>query len=117
MKTNYLFAGLAVRDLATARKWYERFFGRPPDMIPNEREVVWRVAETGSLYVVVDPARAGRSLVTLIVDDLSATIALLNKRDMTVGPVERFAGNAKAVIVDPDGNTIALAEIGTPLEE
>ena len=51
-----LFAGVPVADHPAARAWYERLFGRGPDMVPNQTEVVWQVAEGGWVYVVADAA-------------------------------------------------------------
>ena len=70
-----LFAGVPVADYPAARGWYERLFGRGPDMVPNQTEVVWQVAEGGWVYVVADAERAGRALVTVIVDDLDGLLA------------------------------------------
>jgi catechol 2,3-dioxygenase-like lactoylglutathione lyase family enzyme len=61
MSIEYVFAGLAVTHLEAAIDWYARLLGRPPDMLPNEREAVWRVAETASVYIVADDDRAGQS--------------------------------------------------------
>ncbi|MEA2421644.1 MAG: hypothetical protein QOF55_743, partial [Thermoleophilaceae bacterium] len=36
-----VFAGIAVSDHALALPWYERLFGRPPDLIPNDNESAW----------------------------------------------------------------------------
>src|SRR4051794_1760866 len=43
----YLFAGVPVADYGTARQWYERLFGRPPDLIPNDSESAWQLTDTG----------------------------------------------------------------------
>ena len=36
----YLFAGVAVADLAAEIDWYTRLFGRPPDILPNADEAM-----------------------------------------------------------------------------
>ena len=96
------FAGVAVRSIDDARAWYTDFFGREPDMLPHDREAVWCVTSDGWVYVVEDTERAGRSLVTLLVDDLDA-------RD--VGDVETLSnGTRVAVVTDPDGNKIQLGQ-------
>lgn len=84
-RVTHVFAGVPVRDLAAALPWYERLLGRPPDSFPHEREALWHLSGGGSLYVVVDPDRAGRALVTLALD----------------------AGERR-VEVDPDGNRVQL---------
>ena len=70
MRADILFAGTAVTDFAEARAWYERLMGRPPDMLPHDAEAVWQVTDTGWIYIVADADRAGRGLLTLMVDDL-----------------------------------------------
>lgn len=104
-----LFAGLAVSDIAVARGWYERLFGREPDLVPHDREVAWQLAEAGWIYVIEDPEHAGGGLITLVVEDLDAELTPLRDRGvdvelMTEGRVR------KAVVTDPDGNTIAWGQ-------
>ncbi|MGH9920411.1 MAG: hypothetical protein ACRD6W_16275, partial [Nitrososphaerales archaeon] len=41
-----LFASAAVSDLGRAQEWYERFFDRPPDIVPNEHEVMWKATDS-----------------------------------------------------------------------
>jgi predicted enzyme related to lactoylglutathione lyase len=107
-----LFAGVPVADFAAARPWYERLFGRPPDMLPHEAEAVWRLAEAGWVYVVADAGRAGNALVTVIVDDLDGLVERLAGRGLTAGPVETLgSGTRRAEIRDPDGNRIAFGEV------
>ena len=107
----HLFAGMPVARLERARAWYERFVGRPPDMVPNEREVVWRLAEGGSIYVVADERRAGMGLLTLMVDDLQAEVAALAARGIAAGEVETEPGKyVRTVVEDPDGNRIQVGQ-------
>lgn len=67
----------------------------------------------GWLYVLQDVERAGRSLVTICVDDLAGVVAELATRNHTVGPVELAgdAGGRKTKMQDPDGNPIDLIEV------
>ncbi len=44
-------------------EWYQRLFGRGPDIVPNSNEVMWQVTGNGWLYVINDPERAGRTVV------------------------------------------------------
>lgn len=59
-----LFAGMPVARFQHAVDWYARFFGRAADIVANDHEVMWRVADTGWLNVLEDAAWAGRSVVT-----------------------------------------------------
>jgi hypothetical protein len=115
MEAQVLFAGVAVTDLHTARPWYERLFGRPPDIIPNDDEAMWRVAaDAGWLYLVADRERAGRSLVAISVADLDAELAVLRGRSMEPETVEQVGdAGRKATLRDPDANTIALIAVAS----
>ena len=72
MGITYVFAGLVVANRNQAAAWYERLLGRPPDFLPNDAEAVWQVAGTASVYLLADADRAGRGVLTLVVDDLGA---------------------------------------------
>jgi predicted enzyme related to lactoylglutathione lyase len=110
---NVLFAGIAVGNLDTAIDWYERLLGGPPDMTPNEKERAWRLTDESWLYVVADRERAGRALVTAMVDDLDGRLAGIRARGIEVGEVvEINEGTRKAEIVDPDGNRIGFGQAG-----
>jgi predicted enzyme related to lactoylglutathione lyase len=112
MGITHVFAGVPVADFDTARTWYERFAGRPPDLVPHSREAAWQFTETGWLYVVEDAERAdGGALVTLLVDDLDERIAGLKQRGLAVGELETIADGVRTVIVsDPEGNALKLAQ-------
>jgi len=73
----YIFGGIAVTDFTAASGWYERLFGRPPDMLPHDQEAIWRLTSGGAVYLVRDPERAGKCLVTLAVADLEAHVSRL----------------------------------------
>lgn len=111
MSINHIFAGIAVADYESALVWYERFFGRPPDVIVTENESMWHVTDTGWIYLVGDANRAGKALLTLLVDDLEDRVAALGERGLAAGAIETMPGlYRKAVITDPDGNTITFGE-------
>ena len=104
-----LFSGVPVADFAAATQWYERFFGRPPDVVVHDHEVMWRVSESGWVYVVRDPERAGRALVAISVSDLPAALDQVRGRGIAVPPVELIGDvERKASIADPEGNVVAL---------
>jgi predicted enzyme related to lactoylglutathione lyase len=114
MSMDVLFAGVRVRDLSLAADWYSRLFGRTPDIVPNEHEVMWRVADGGWLYVVKDEDenRAGNSLVAIAVPNLDSALTELAARKITFGATEVVGDAArKAATEDPDGNSLALIEV------
>lgn len=113
---NHLFAGCAVADLAATRVFYEALFGREADLVPNATELCWRLGDAGDvawLYVIVDPARAGGGITTVLIDDLDGFVAECARRG--VAPVEIRAegeGARKARFLDPDGNELGFAQVG-----
>jgi hypothetical protein len=108
----HLFAGLPVSDLDAALDWYERFCARPPDNRPNADEAVWQLVPSGLIYVVRDEDRAGRGLLTLIVEDLDVMIGGLAERGITPHTVDVLPAIARrAVITDPDRNRLTLAQL------
>jgi predicted enzyme related to lactoylglutathione lyase len=109
-----LFAGIPVAELEPALDWYERFFGRPPDMAPNESERVWQVTDDGWIYVVEDRDRVGKGLVTLMGTDLDERIGQLNQRGIETGEIEQLNETTRVLLVtDPEGNRIQLGEVSS----
>ena len=108
-----LFASLPVTDLRVAMGWYERFFGRAADIVPNKNEVMWCVAGNGWLYVIEDRERAGRTVVTISVSDLDQSVADLASRGISAGPIESVGdAGRKANVEDADGNVITWIPLG-----
>jgi catechol 2,3-dioxygenase-like lactoylglutathione lyase family enzyme len=103
-----MFAGLAVADHAVAYDWYVRLLGREADMFPHERESVWRLTATSSIYVVEDSELAGNGLVTLGLDDLDAQERRMREGGFTF--TEEASGGAprRLVVRDPDGNMLTF---------
>jgi glyoxylase I family protein len=112
MTFDHVFAALPVADYQPARDWYERLFGRPPDLIPNETEAAWQLTETAWVYVLADAGRAGGdAFVTVLVDDLDAHLSELADRGLATAAIETAPGLFRRTeIRDPEGNTIAFAE-------
>jgi len=107
-----LFAAVTVADLDGAVAWYTRLFGRPADIVPNDNEVMWRLADAAWLYVLRDDKRAGHALVTLCVADLDRTVAGIAARGITGGPAETIGdAGRKVTFADAEGNTISFIEV------
>lgn len=114
MKVGYVFAGLVVASRDNAAGWYARLFGRPADMLPNDAEAAWQLSDAVSLYLLADADRAGHGVFTVMVDDLDAVLAEVSARGIDPGPVDEMPGiGRKCVIIDPDGNQVAIAELAT----
>jgi predicted enzyme related to lactoylglutathione lyase len=112
LDTSYVFAGLVVKNRDQAVAWYERLLGRPPDMLPNDAEAVWQLTESASVYLVADADRAGRGAITLVVADLDSIRIQAAERGILTQAVQEIPGaGRKAVIDDPDGNTVAIVEL------
>ena len=111
MQIDVAFSGVAVSAIAPARAFYGRFFGRGPDIVATNDEVMWRLTDSAWLYVVVDGTRAGSSLVTIAVEDLDTTLAELGVRSIAVEQLEEMEAGRKATMRDPDGNTVAVIEV------
>jgi predicted enzyme related to lactoylglutathione lyase len=107
----YVFAGIPVGDRDAAVAWYQRFVGRPPDLIPNDAEAAWQLTATGWIYVISDAGLPGTALQTLLVDDLDALLVGLAERGIAVGPVETIGERVRFVVLeDPDGNRIKVGQ-------
>ncbi len=111
MKVDVLFVGMRVRDFAVANDWYQRFFARPADIVADDEEVMWQLTGGGWLYIVRE-GDSGSGLAALAVADLESTVAELAAHGIVAGPIEPQGDAArKAIVVDPDGNMLALIEV------
>ena len=104
-----LFAGIRVSDFAAAKPWYERLLGADPSFLPHATEAVWELAEHRSLYIVEDAEGAGRSVLTIFLDDLDARVAEIASRGLEPDELVTYPGKArKAIYRDADGNEIGF---------
>ena len=77
----------------------------------RQDEAVWHVTEHAWIYVVADAERAGKALLTILVDNLEDQVAQLAARGLPVGPIETMPGAARKVTIsDPEGNTITYLD-------
>ena len=103
-----LFAGIRVREFASARAWYERLLG-DPSFFPHATEAVWTLADDRSVYIVEDPDRAGGAVITVFVDDLDAVVAEIASRGLEPAERETYSnGVRKTTYRDEDGNEIGF---------
>lgn len=106
MDITWVFAGVAVADYSSTRAWYERLMGLPPDFNPPENEAMWQIVENRWIYVVADSDRAGKALLTLMVDNLDRLVTELKERGIAVGAIEIQPGRfRKAEVTDPPRET------------
>ena len=77
-----VFAGIAVKDYASALKWYQRLLGAEPSFHPNDAEAVGMI----------------------LVDHPQAEAARIAERGLEPDHVERYGTVWKYVFHDADGN-------------
>jgi predicted enzyme related to lactoylglutathione lyase len=107
-----LFVAVPASNLPRAIEWYVALFGRVPDIVPNDDEVMWQVNDGGWLYLVRDGDRAGRTVVTIAVDDLERALADLAARGVRSDGIEPVGDTGrKARLIDPEGNVVAVIEV------
>jgi predicted enzyme related to lactoylglutathione lyase len=112
MPVNRVLAGLAVADVASALRWYERLLGRSADALPMDGLAEWHFSQGGVIQLVEQADRAGKSLLTLDVDDLKRELAVLRERGLDPGPLDDTTSDKVlfATVMDPEGNAITLVE-------
>lgn len=109
MAIDHVLAVVPVADIAIARAWYERLFGRAPDNQPMDMLVEWQLTDSGWLQVWQDTDRAGQGLVNLAVDDLPAHHDELTGRGVDTGQIQAVNKGVQLFSVpDPDSNQITL---------
>jgi len=107
-------ASVAVKDLSSSVKWYEKLFGRAADSTPMSEVAEWKFERGGWLQVYQSKERVGSGSVTLAVSSLEEQIAALGKLGIDPGPPMDAKKVKIAMIKDPDGNSIAFAEAMDP---
>jgi predicted enzyme related to lactoylglutathione lyase len=112
MPVNRVLAGVAVADVEAAGPWYEKLFGRPADDLPMEGLAEWHVPSGGVVQLVANAERAGRSTLTLDVEDLRDELAAMRDRGLDAGPLDDTTSDKVLIAstTDPEGNAITLVE-------
>lgn len=110
MSIDNALASVAVKDLKAAVAWYARLFGRPADSTPMPEVAEWQFERGGWLQVYQLPQRAGNGSFTLAVTNIEEIVTRLQK--LGIDTSQRTSGTKvkTLMIVDLDGNHIALAE-------
>ena len=70
VSAEHLFAGIPVADRDAAMQWYARLLGRPPDLVPNDREAAWRLTDSAWICLYADAEPPGAAPHTVLVSDL-----------------------------------------------
>ena len=109
-----LYSIMCVSDRTKALPWYQVLFGRPADEVIGE-EYLWQVGENA--WVVIDDRdvraeRVGGAMITFGVTDFDDILARLAAHGVGHEPVETYSNGMRHVVVlDPDGNSLSLAEM------
>lgn len=76
---------------------------------PQAGEALWQIAEHAWIYVVADTERAGKALLTILVEDLGDQVAQLAARGLEPARQKAYAdGMRKITYRDSDGNAIGF---------
>lgn len=110
-----VFAGIPVRDYASALEWYKRLLGSEPAFYPNDVEAVWQLAEDRYVYIIQAPERAGGAVSMIWVDDPASEAARIGELGIEPVDVEKYGTTWKYVFHDSDGNETGIGgEVATP---
>ena len=114
---------LFVEELAEAKAFYVRVFGRPAFFEDGESavfqfgETLVNLLDAAAAPELIEPATVGardgqRFVLTVNVDDVDALCADLRKRGVTLlnGPIDRPWGVRTASFQDPAGHIWELAQ-------
>ena len=92
-------ASVAVKDIDSAVKWYERILNRPPSR-PMAEVAEWSFEGGGSLQVYRLLERAGSGSFTLIVTDIAEQIAQLD--NLAIDTRERTSSDRVRTVMITD---------------
>ena len=113
MPIDNVLASIAVKNLAVAEAWYQALLGQPGTK-PMAEVIEWKCAGGGGLQVYALAERAGQCSCTMIVRNIAAEIEKLEGLGIDTRNRTSSDRVRTVMIVDPDGNHIALAESRDP---
>jgi catechol 2,3-dioxygenase-like lactoylglutathione lyase family enzyme len=106
-----VLAALAVSDLDASTSWFSKVIGSREDARPMEGLADWYLGASGTIQLTVDAERAGGSMVTLVVDDISAAKDRLSGHEIQLDVDSETSDKVHfAVLLDPDGNIVTIVE-------
>jgi hypothetical protein len=110
LQIHELFAVVCVSDIERSTDWYTRLIGRVPDDRPMDGLVQWRNITGAGLQLVRNTEKAGNSMITLVIPNMSKTRSELEVRGLTLEADVKGDFSIIAQINDPDHNRLTLAE-------
>lgn len=114
MTVKNVLASVPVKDLSSAKAWYERLLGRPADSTPMPELAEWKFEGGGWLQVYQGPERAGGGSVTLVVENMDRTLRDLEDLGIDTSAQGSGAETRTVMVKDPDGNSLAFAYSENP---
>lgn len=110
-----IFAGIPVRDYASALEWYTRLLGADPAFFPNDVEAVWRLGDDRYAYIIESPQRAGGAVNMIWVDDPVSEVARIVAQGVEPVDLQKYGTTWKYLFHDADGNEIGIGgDVATP---
>jgi catechol 2,3-dioxygenase-like lactoylglutathione lyase family enzyme len=109
MNPQKAYTTLLTADLAASEGWYTKLLGRGPDYRPMDTLVQWELFDHGGLMLSTSDEIAGRGVLFLYVDDLTAERRRLQGQGIVLGEDIKGDYSTLAQVRDPDGNLITLA--------
>jgi catechol 2,3-dioxygenase-like lactoylglutathione lyase family enzyme len=111
IQADVILAGVAVADIEAAIGWYGKLLGRTHDERPMKEAAEWRLATGGSIQLILDKARAGKSMTTIAVSDIDKLVTDLGARGVTTKASAAGSGPYRlAQVQDPDGNLLTFSQ-------
>lgn len=110
MKIKNVFAGVMTADIEKAAKWYEDLFNRKSDYHPMPNVYEWDFERGGVLQLVLDKELAGKSSITLLVDDMDKIKENLFANNIKIENESQSEIAETVTIFDPENNRITFAK-------
>ena len=105
-----VYGQLNCADLSVSEAWFEKLFDRPPDATPMAGLAEWHHRGAAGLQLFENSEHAGHGTLTLIVADLRAEHARLERVELNPSPIEAATTTRLVRMNDPDGNLVVLAQ-------
>ena len=109
MTPQKIYTALLTADLGAAEQWYSKLLGRGPDSRPMDTMVQWELFDQGGRVLSTDDEIAGRGVMFLYVDDVTAERRRLKGLGIMLGADIKGDYSTLAQVRDPDGNLLTLA--------
>ena len=110
MNIKGLYAVACVTDMVRSEDWYSALLARPADDHPMPTLTQWRNIGTAGIQLILDVAKAGGSVVTIVTPNIEVERVRLANLGLVIGEISRGGFGAIAEIADQDANRIIIAE-------